>query len=462
MKTMKKTLLCAALLLGFCLPAGAQQVAPFRDGDRAVFLGNSITDGGHYHSYIWLYYMTRFPYMNVQVLNAGIGGDTAADLYKRLDDDVFNKRPSVLIVTFGMNDTGYFEYNQPGAEEFGEKRYQTCLENYKKIEKRLQTLEGVRVVMLGSSPYDETAQIENTAFKGKNAVMQRVVEFQRKAAAENGWEFIDYNAPMTEITLREQAADPAFTLSGGDRIHPGNDGHMVMAYLFLKAQGFAGTVVADMEIDASKAEVLRTENCTVSNIRRNRRELSFDYLAESLPYPLDTLPRGWGAVRTQADAARVVPFVEEMNREMLRVKGLKGSYTLYIDEEPIGQWSGRELAEGINLATIDRTPQYQQALEVMFLNEYRWEIERQFRDYAWMQFGFLQARGLLNANDRRAVEAIDRGKEKDGWVKGHRGNYSQLMHASVREGRMREMETLVDQIYRINKPVIRRIVLRQN
>ena len=26
-----------------------------------VFVGNSITHGGHYHSFIWLYYMTRFP-----------------------------------------------------------------------------------------------------------------------------------------------------------------------------------------------------------------------------------------------------------------------------------------------------------------------------------------------------------------------------------------------------------------
>ncbi len=459
---MKKRLLCILLLAATSLTAAAQQIAPFKEGDRAVFLGNSITDGGHYHSYIWLYYMTRFPYMNVEVMNAGIGGDTAADLYKRLDDDVFNKRPTVLTVTFGMNDTGYFEYNQPGAEEFGEKRLALCRENYEKIEQRLRTLEGVRVVLLGSSPYDGTARIENnTPFEGKNEVMKRVVEFQREAAAENGWEFLDFNAPMTELTLREQAADPAFTLSGGDRIHPGNDGHMVMAYLYLKAQGMAGKEVADVCIDADRAKVLRASNCTIGDIRRNRRELSFDYLAEALPYPLDTLPRGWGDVRSQADAARLVPFVEEMNREMLCVKGLEGDYALWIDDEKIGEWSGRELGEGINLATLDNTPQYQQALEVMFLNEYRWEIERQFRDYAWMQFGFLQPRGLLNANDRRAVEAIDRGKEKDGWVMGHRGNFSQLMHESVREARTREMQLLVDQIYTINKPRVHRIALRR-
>ena len=47
-------ILAAALLAGTAAPA--QTIAPFKDGDRVVYLGNSITDGGHYHSYIWLYY----------------------------------------------------------------------------------------------------------------------------------------------------------------------------------------------------------------------------------------------------------------------------------------------------------------------------------------------------------------------------------------------------------------------
>ena len=112
----------------------AQTVTPFEDDDRAVFLGNSITDGGHYHSYIWLYYMTRFPYMNLEVYNAGIGGNTAGDMYERLDGDVFGKRPTVLMVTFGMNDTGYIEYNGDDAAGFGERKYRECKRNFKKIE----------------------------------------------------------------------------------------------------------------------------------------------------------------------------------------------------------------------------------------------------------------------------------------------------------------------------------------
>ncbi len=456
----KLILIAAALLAGSALRA--QTIAPFEAGDRVAFLGNSITDGGHYHSYIWLYYMTRFPDRELRMFNVGIGGETAGDMYKRLDGDVFSKRPTVLTVTFGMNDTGYAEYNGDDARAFGEARYRECLDNFRKMERRLLAADRLRVVMIGGSPYDETAQIENTALKGKNAVMQRVVAFQQEAAERNGWEFLDYNAPLVALAAREQAANPSFTLTMGDRIHPDNAGHMAMAYLFLKAQGFAGQEVADVRIDAARGRVLRAGNCTVDGLGSKGRTLSFDYTARALPYPMDTVARGMGARRSQAEACRLVPFTEEMNRETLAVEGLpQGDYALSIDGERIGTWSAAELAAGINLAQIPWTPQYRQALEVMHLNELRWEIERTFRDYAWVQYGFMQGKGLLDANDRRAVEALDSEKSRNIWLDIHRDNYSRLMLPHVREARARQMEELVETIYAINQPQTRRIVLRR-
>lgn len=410
---MKKILVLVAATCMFCTTAFAQTVKPFKEGDRAVFLGNSITDGGHYHSYIWLYYMTRFPNMNLRVFNGGIGGDTAFDMNKRLDGDIFCLEPTVLMVTFGMNDSGYFEYNGDNPKEFGEQKYQESIKNYQQMEKRFKELPNTRIVMLGTSPYDETVQLKGTLpFRTKNETIKRIVEYQKQSAAENNWEFTDLNEPMTIINRQFQQKDPSFTLCGRDRIHPDNDGHMVMAYLFLKAQGFAGKDVANVEIDANKKQTVTFENCTISNIKRNGKELSFDYLAKSLPYPLDTIPRGWEQSKSQAEAMKVVPFMDEMNREMLKVTGLKGNYKLLIDGEEIGIWNAGELAAGINLAKETKTPQYQQALVVMHLNEYRWEIERTFRDYAWMQFGFFQQKGLLFANDRRAIEVMDDNVEK--------------------------------------------------
>ena len=418
---MKKFIVLVAAVCMAYTATFAQTVKPFKEGERAVFLGNSITDGGHYHSYIWLYYMTRFPNMPIRIFNGGIGGDTAFDMNKRLDADIFAMQPSVLMVTFGMNDSGYFEYNGDKAKEFGEEKYQESIKNYQQMEKRFKELPKTRIVMLGTSPYDETVQLkEGNLFKTKNETIKRIVEYQKESAAKNGWEFSDLNAPMVALNQQFQQKDPAFTLCGSDRIHPDNDGHMVMAYLFLKAQGFVGKDVANMEINANKKEAVKAENCTVSNIRKIGNELSFDYLAEALPYPLDTIARGWGQKKSQAEVTKVVPFMEDMNREMLKVSGLKGNYKLLIDDE-----------------------------------------ERSFREFAWTQFAFFQQKGLLNANNRKAIEVMDENVEKNAWLKGHRDSYTRMMSDAVREARQQEMDVLISKIYEVNKPVVRKIVLRK-
>lgn len=459
---MKKFFVLVAVACLAYTAAFAQAVKPFKEGDRAVFLGNSITDGGHYHSFIWLYYMTRFPNMSLRIFNGGIGGDTAYDMNKRLDGDIFSMNPTVLMVTFGMNDSGYYEYNGDNAKEFGEQKYQESIKNFQQMEKRFKELPHTRIVMAGTSPYDETAQIKgNTALKKKNETIKRIIEYQKESAARNNWEFVDWNAPMVALNQQFQQKDPSFTLCGNDRIHPDNDGHMVMAYLFLKAQGFAGKEVSNMEINADKKRVVKADGCIISNIKKAGNDFCFDYLAEALPYPLDTVARGWGAKKSQAEAMKVVPFMEEMNREILKVTGLKGRYKLLIDDQEIGIWDAEDFAKGINLAEESKTPQYQQALAVMHLNEYRWEIERTFREYAWCQFGFFQQKGLLFANNRKAIEVMDENVEKNIWLKGRRDLYSKMMLEAVRDARAQEMEVLVAKIYEINKPETRRIILRK-
>lgn len=459
---MKRIFLSALMvsIIGFAT-AAAQTITPFQKGDRVAIVGNSITDGGHYHSYIWLYYMTHFPYSELQIFNCGVGGDTSEHILNRLDDDVFAKNPTVLTLTFGMNDSGYFEYNGDNPQTFADQRVAFAKKNFAKIQERLKGLDDTRIVMIGTSPYDEMAQIDNTPFKRKNEAIKRIIELQKEAAWQNKWEFLDFNAPMTAINSTGQQKNPAFTLCGSDRIHPDNDGHMVMAYLFLKAQGFVGKEVADMEINTNKKQAVKSENCTVSNIKKNGKDLSFDYLAEALPYPLDTIARGWGQKKSQAEVLKVVPFMEEMNRETLKVTGLKGNYKLLIDDEEIGTWSGDELAKGINLAAESKTPQYQQALTVMHLNEYRWEIERTFREYAWCEFGFFQQKGLLYADDRKAIEVMDENLDKNVWLKGRRDMYSKMMFEAVRDARQQEMDVLINKIYEINKPVVRKILLRK-
>jgi len=457
---MKKFYLVAFFALFAFVTSNAQQVKPFKVGDRIAFVGNSITDGGHYHSYIWLYYMTRFPMSPMWMMNCGIGGDTAENIYARLDGDVFAKRPNVITLTFGMNDSGYFQYNGDNAEEFGKKQVENSRQNFLKIEKRLKELVDTRIVMIGTSPYDQTSTFNEGAFRKKNDYMQQIVAFQDSAARANGWEMVDFNQPMLDINSREQAKDPKYTLIGNDRVHPDNDGHMVMAYIFLKAQGMAGKKVADVEIDAKSKKVVKSENCEISNLLCNRGHMTFDYLAESLPYPLDTIAHGWGFKRPQADVVKAIPgFMEEINNEQLTVKGLDGLYLLLIDDVLIDTLSAQQLAQGVNLAAYRHTPQYQQSCAIMALNEDRWEIERRFRDYAWLQYDFFMGKGLLEVNDEHAAAVFREGEIEDGWVRARREIYDKMIHPEVREMYIKQMEMDVKKIYEINKPLLRHVAL---
>lgn len=51
---MKKLLLTAALAFGLSL-AAQQAPAPLAKGERVMFLGDSITHGGHYVSFLQLF-----------------------------------------------------------------------------------------------------------------------------------------------------------------------------------------------------------------------------------------------------------------------------------------------------------------------------------------------------------------------------------------------------------------------
>ena len=283
------------LLSLICLSCGclqAQTAIPrFEKGERVVFVGNSITHGGHYHSFIWLYYMTRFPDQPITIMNAGIGGESAWDIKDRLDYDVFDRKPTYVTLTFGMNDTGYDVYMKDNAKELSEERIAKSLESYREIEERLLAKNKITKVLIGGSPYDETSRFNHFILHGKNDAILKIIDAQRASAKKNDWGFVDFNQPMRELSLKEQEKDSTFTFCRIDRIHPDNDGQMVMAYLFLKAQGLAGNEVSSVSIDAHRSSIMARKNCKVSKLKKNGSNLTFDYLAEALPYPLDSVSR---------------------------------------------------------------------------------------------------------------------------------------------------------------------------
>src|SRR5690606_7663882 len=53
----------------------------------------------------------------VQVINAGVGGNTTSDARQRFEKDVLAHDPDVVILQFGLNDTAIDVWKDPPATE---------------------------------------------------------------------------------------------------------------------------------------------------------------------------------------------------------------------------------------------------------------------------------------------------------------------------------------------------------
>ncbi|HXO74330.1 MAG TPA: GDSL-type esterase/lipase family protein, partial [Puia sp.] len=184
---MQKKLFIAGIVLLGCISSGVAQVqplAPFQTGERVVFVGNSITEAGYYESYIWLYYMLHFPGRRITVYNGGIGGDRAKNILARFDDDVIARKPTTICLTFGMNDSGYFEFLAANADSTAKVRVDESEHYFEGIREKLKKYSPAKKIMISSSLYDETVKNPRNYFPKKSLAMQKIAAFQEKAASD--------------------------------------------------------------------------------------------------------------------------------------------------------------------------------------------------------------------------------------------------------------------------------------
>jgi lysophospholipase L1-like esterase len=370
-------------------------------GDVVSVIGDSITAGRRWHRYIHDYHVTRFPSRRVSFANAGISGDTAGGVLRRLERDVLVARPTVAVFLLGMNDVGRGDYDvgMPATAETLASREQSLegfRTNMRTLSGRLRA-NGVRgLIYCSPTPYDETAVTRKTnTLVGVNAGLGRCGAILREVAAEFNGEFVDFHGPMTDLNVQAQRTNAAASIVGWDRIHPGVEGQMVMAYLFLKAQGMPA-IVSSVALDAGQPAVLESLNAEVSQLSATATQLVFTALERALPWPVEAEAR---------KALATLPFEKDLNQQLLRVAGLKpGVYRLAIDDAVVGDFAAAELAQGINLAFREETPQYRQAQAVQALLEQRREGEMRLRVLAGNEQFLFRDLGV-DLNDFAAVKA---------------------------------------------------------
>ena len=389
-------------------PTSGSAVPRFEKGDLVAFAGDSITSGGTYHKYIFTYWTTRYPELGVRFRNKGIFSDFVHGGIGRLERDILKEKPNKVAINFGMNDSGasyrkdLFGMSDPD-ETVLQKRREAVSIYRANMEKLLALVKkrGIAPLLIGPSIYDNTMKSEAANNLGANSGIQACIEELK--TLKNGDGFVDFNAPMLEANARMQAKDPAFGIAGGDRVHPGPEGHWVMAYEFLKAQN-ASPIVASVKVDAAKGAVLENANCEVGALQTADGKVSFDFLPRSLPLPVnDEYCRG----------EKVIPITELLNREMLTVQGLSpGRYAFLLDGQKAGEFPAEELAAGVNIATLEANPGQRRAKEVDALIQERAGQEKRIRQLRQMESG-MQGNKSREEIAAAASAQLDEAKKQD-------------------------------------------------
>ncbi len=399
-------------IVALVLMAVLARADTFKDGETVVFFGDSITHGGRFHRYIGDYYLTRFPGRKVRFVNAGVSGDSAGGAWGRLDDDVFSKKPTSVAVMFGMNDVSRGSYvADPDAQKLAAQK--SALERYSsnmdKLLAEIRKVANPSLLLVTPSPFDQTGVNDrNNNQPGCNDGLGRCAARVREMAQKYSGQVVDFYSPMTAFNMEQQKRDPAYTIIGPDRVHPGAPGHLMMAWLFLKTQG-APSLVSRVALDASGGVAAECENASVTAVEKKGDALSFSVLEQALPFPIDD---------ASEPILSLLPIEQDLDREILQVRGLtSGTYELRIDGASVGRYAADALAQGINLALNASTPQVKQAKDVARLNEARRSTETRLRDYAAVRW-FLRHR-RVNPDDLAEVKAFAETKmSKTGYYEG--------------------------------------------
>ncbi|MBN1136947.1 MAG: SGNH/GDSL hydrolase family protein [Anaerolineae bacterium] len=206
------------------------------DGDRLLFIGDSITDCGRawpvgeraglgdgYVALVDSLLAAWYPERHVRVLNTGIGGNRVTDLRARWQSDVLDLKPDWLSVMIGINDVwrhfdSPFEPHQVAIDLY-ENTYHALLERTRPM------LKGLVLV----TPY----YLESNRSDPMRRRMDQYGEVVKRLAAGLGAILVDVQAAFD----RYLAHRPARSLAD-DGIHVDQTGHTIIARTWLTTIGF--------------------------------------------------------------------------------------------------------------------------------------------------------------------------------------------------------------------------------
>lgn len=327
----------------------------FKQGDRVVWLGDSITAAYTYGRYIETFFLLRRPDLDLTFFNAGIGGHTALDGLNRIDRDVLVHRPTVVVINFGMNDAAY-PANSP---------HFAFIKNIQTIIERLREGGVQRIIWVEPSPANIAGVSSPSKLIDRQRQLERLVAEMQAQKVDADVLKVQWHQPLKNaLALTASSTDIKLI---PDRIHPSALGHALLAAEFLRQIGANMTAsVVDSHVSNSTAETQfipagANENEPLkfqTAIGRGKRTITVDVGVALPPVPFVLSRSQIKAVGSaELDALRSLIW---------RVNGLEAQarYNLMVDGLAVGRFTGAELARGVDVmkdAESSRAPLSPQA-----------------------------------------------------------------------------------------------------
>lgn len=242
--------LCCLVLGRFTQAALGQGKLEIQSGDRIIFVGDDLMEVNELNRtptfpvLVETFLTVRYPSLKVSYENTAWAGDVGERVSLRLDRDVLSRKPTVVVICLGMNDTKYSTYE--GHEQF--------LEEYKghlaSIVKRCKEA-GTRVWLVSPpGAWEESGQrlrlqrdarvdYVDLAAVNYNATLARYVQVMQEIARQQGVGFVDWFSPMRVERERlkfNKALNNEFYMASEPRV-PRTAGQLIAATALLKAWG---------------------------------------------------------------------------------------------------------------------------------------------------------------------------------------------------------------------------------
>lgn len=200
---------------------------PLGTGERIVFLGDSITQGGAGpHGFVTLVRQTLdrdHKSLGTEVIGAGISGNKVPDLEKRLERDVLSKKPTLVVIYIGINDVWHSQSGRGTSPEDFEKGLRSIL---------------ARIREAGARPILCTASVIGEKTDGTNALdkmLDDYCEISRKVAADTKTQLVDLHKDFASYLKAHNPENKAKGVLTTDGVHLNEAGNKFVADEMLAA-----------------------------------------------------------------------------------------------------------------------------------------------------------------------------------------------------------------------------------